>query len=92
MSAALPRRTGFGMAESVGLGFRIGFVAMLLLTVGWAVGNLRQVPADSRAVVQRFAALGDQVVALGRDRAALARLQVEVAVEPPVRTMGEGEV
>jgi NAD(P)-dependent dehydrogenase (short-subunit alcohol dehydrogenase family) len=40
-----------------------------------------------RAVVQRFAALGDQVVALGRDRAALARLQVEVAVEPPVRTM-----
>ncbi len=54
MSATVPRRAGFGMAESVGLGFRIGFVAMLLLTLGWAVSNLRQVPADSRAVVQRF--------------------------------------
>jgi len=40
-----------------------------------------------RAVVQRFAALGDQVVALGRDRAALAQLEVEVEVEPPVRTI-----
>ncbi len=33
-----------------------------------------------RAVVQRFAALGDEVVALGRDREALARLQVRTAV------------
>jgi modulator of FtsH protease HflK len=54
MSAAISRRAGFGLAESVGLGFRIAFAALLLLAVGWAVGNLRQVPADSRAVVQRF--------------------------------------
>jgi NAD(P)-dependent dehydrogenase (short-subunit alcohol dehydrogenase family) len=32
------------------------------------------------AVVQRFAALGDEVVALGRDHEALARLSVRVAV------------
>jgi NAD(P)-dependent dehydrogenase (short-subunit alcohol dehydrogenase family) len=32
------------------------------------------------AVVQRFAALGDEVVALGRDREALARLDVRTAV------------
>ena len=54
MSPAPPRRTGFGMAEGIGLGFRIAFVATLLLAVGWAIGNLRQVPADSRAVVERF--------------------------------------
>jgi modulator of FtsH protease HflK len=54
MSGASPRRSGFGMVEGIGLGFRIAFVATLLLAVGWAVGNLRQVPADSRAVVERF--------------------------------------
>lgn len=32
------------------------------------------------AVVQRFAALGDEVIALGRDREALARLDVQTAV------------
>ena len=36
------------------MGFRVGFVAVLLLTIGWAVGDLRQVPADRRAVVLRF--------------------------------------
>ncbi|MEA2737491.1 MAG: hypothetical protein QOH05_798 [Acetobacteraceae bacterium] len=46
--------TGFGLTEAVRLGFRAGFVAVLLLTVGWAVGDLRQVPPDSRAVVLRF--------------------------------------
>ena len=64
----MPRRAGFGMAESVGLGFRIGFVAMLLLTLGWAVSNLRQVPADSRAVVQRFG----QIVRVQNTRLMLA--------------------
>jgi modulator of FtsH protease HflK len=54
MSGAKSRREAFGMAEGIGLGFRVAFVATLLLAVGWAVGNLRQVPADSRAVVQRF--------------------------------------
>jgi regulator of protease activity HflC (stomatin/prohibitin superfamily) len=48
------RRGGFGLAEAVRLGFRAGFVAVLLLTVGWAIGGLRQVPSDSRAVVLRF--------------------------------------
>ncbi|MBV9422219.1 MAG: SDR family oxidoreductase [Solirubrobacterales bacterium] len=33
-----------------------------------------------RAIVERFAALGDDVVALGRDREALSRLQAEQAV------------
>ncbi len=33
-----------------------------------------------RAVVERFASLGDEVVALGRDRAALERLAAEVGV------------
>jgi NAD(P)-dependent dehydrogenase (short-subunit alcohol dehydrogenase family) len=32
------------------------------------------------AVVQRFAALGDEVIALGRDAAALARLSTKTAV------------
>jgi regulator of protease activity HflC (stomatin/prohibitin superfamily) len=47
-------RAGFGLTEAVRLGFRAGFAAVLLLTVGWAVGDLRQVPADSQAVVLRF--------------------------------------
>jgi regulator of protease activity HflC (stomatin/prohibitin superfamily) len=38
----------------VRLGFRAGFAAVLLLTIGWAIGGLRQVPPDDRAVVQRF--------------------------------------
>jgi NAD(P)-dependent dehydrogenase (short-subunit alcohol dehydrogenase family) len=32
------------------------------------------------AVVERFAALGDEVIALGRDEAALARLSTKTAV------------
>jgi len=47
-------RMGFGLTEAVRLGFRAGFVAVLLLAVGWAVGDLRQVPPDSQAVVLRF--------------------------------------
>jgi modulator of FtsH protease HflK len=50
----LRERTEFGLAEMVRLAFRVGFVAVLLLGVGWAAGGLRQVPADSQAVVQRF--------------------------------------
>ncbi|HEY1413053.1 MAG TPA: SPFH domain-containing protein [Rhodopila sp.] len=45
---------GFGLTQAVGLGFRAGFVAVLLLAVGWAVSGFRQVPPDSRAVVLRF--------------------------------------
>ena len=48
------RASGFGLTDAVRLGFRAGFVAVLLLAFGWAVSDLRQVPPDSRAVVQRF--------------------------------------
>ena len=54
MSAPAEHPSSFGLAEIVRLAFRVGFAALLLLAVGWAVGNLRQVPPDSRAVVQRF--------------------------------------
>ncbi len=46
--------TGFSLASGVRVGFRVGFAAALLLAAGWAIGDIRQVPADSRAVVQRF--------------------------------------
>jgi regulator of protease activity HflC (stomatin/prohibitin superfamily) len=48
------RSTGFGLPEVVRLCFAAGFVAALLLTVGWGVSDFRQIPSDSRAVVQRF--------------------------------------
>jgi regulator of protease activity HflC (stomatin/prohibitin superfamily) len=48
------RRPGFGLPEAVSLGFRAGFAVVVLLAVGWAIGDLRQVPPDSRAVVLRF--------------------------------------
>jgi regulator of protease activity HflC (stomatin/prohibitin superfamily) len=44
----------FGLTEAVSLAFRAGFAAVLLLAIGWAIGDLRQVPPDSRAVVLRF--------------------------------------
>ncbi len=47
-------RSDFGPAGYVRLGFRAGFAALLLLVLGWAVGGFRQVPPDSRVVVQRF--------------------------------------
>jgi regulator of protease activity HflC (stomatin/prohibitin superfamily) len=50
----LKGRPSFGLNEAVHLGFRTGFVAALLLAIGWAVSDVRQVPPDSRAVVQRF--------------------------------------
>lgn len=54
MRTKLESDTGFGLAEAVRLGFRAGFAAVLLLAIGWAISGLRQVPPDSRAVVQRF--------------------------------------
>jgi regulator of protease activity HflC (stomatin/prohibitin superfamily) len=42
------------LASSVRLGFVMLYAAVLVLGVGWASGNIRQVPPDSRAVVQRF--------------------------------------
>jgi regulator of protease activity HflC (stomatin/prohibitin superfamily) len=42
------------LASSVRLGFVMLYAAVLLLGVGWASSNWRQVPPDSRAVVLRF--------------------------------------
>jgi regulator of protease activity HflC (stomatin/prohibitin superfamily) len=42
------------LASSVWLGFVMLYAAVLLLGVGWASSNWRQVPPDSRAVVLRF--------------------------------------
>ena len=53
MSASDPAMRG-PLASSVRLGFVMLYAAVLLLGVGWASGNLRQVPPDSRAVVLRF--------------------------------------
>jgi regulator of protease activity HflC (stomatin/prohibitin superfamily) len=47
-------KPNFGLTEAVSLAFRAGFAAVLLLAIGWAIGDLRQVPPDSRAVVLRF--------------------------------------
>ncbi|HTW29804.1 MAG TPA: SPFH domain-containing protein [Acetobacteraceae bacterium] len=42
------------LAASVRLGFVMLYAAVLLLGLGWACGNLRQVPPENRAVVLRF--------------------------------------
>ena len=42
------------LASSVRIGFVMLYAAVAVLALGWATGNLRQVPPDSRAVVQRF--------------------------------------
>jgi regulator of protease activity HflC (stomatin/prohibitin superfamily) len=54
LSADPERRPGFGLTEAVRLGFRIAFLAVVLLTIGWVIGDIRQIPPDSRAVVLRF--------------------------------------
>lgn len=55
MKAGMEERpSAFGLPQAVRLGFRICFVAVVLLAAGWAVGGVRQVPPDSRAVVLRF--------------------------------------
>ena len=42
------------LAQSVGLAFRLITAATLLLALVWLCGNVREVPSDSRAVVERF--------------------------------------
>jgi len=41
-------------AQSVRLGFRFLFAAVVVMAVGWVVSGIRQVPPDSRAVVLRL--------------------------------------
>jgi membrane protease subunit HflK len=58
MSAAAPayRTTAPSppLTQSVGIAFRVLYAAILVLALGWIVGNIREVPPDSRAVVMRF--------------------------------------
>ncbi|HTH96025.1 MAG TPA: SPFH domain-containing protein [Stellaceae bacterium] len=42
------------VAQSVKLAFRALYLAVGVLAVVWATGNIRPVPSDSRAVVERF--------------------------------------
>jgi regulator of protease activity HflC (stomatin/prohibitin superfamily) len=41
-------------AQSLQIVFRVVFLGMLLLAALWSLGNIRQIPAQSRAVVLRF--------------------------------------
>jgi regulator of protease activity HflC (stomatin/prohibitin superfamily) len=54
MSALQRQPAGFALPDVVRLCFVAGFSAVLLLAVGWAIGGIRQVPPDSRAVILRF--------------------------------------
>ena len=53
---AAPSASGRGgpVQQSVRIAFLTLRVALLLLTAAWAVGNIRPVPADRRAVILRF--------------------------------------
>ena len=42
------------VVQSLRIGFRVLYVATLLLALGWTVSNCRQVPPDSQFVVLRF--------------------------------------
>jgi modulator of FtsH protease HflK len=42
------------MAQSVRISFRVLQTAIVLLAIGWACSNIREIPADSRAVVLRM--------------------------------------
>lgn len=42
------------LGQAAALAFRFLFVAVWILAAGWFVSNVRQVPADSQAVVMRF--------------------------------------
>jgi regulator of protease activity HflC (stomatin/prohibitin superfamily) len=42
------------IGQSVRIGFLVLQAALLMLAAAWALGNVRQVPADTRAVVMRF--------------------------------------
>lgn len=42
------------MGQAVTLAFRFLFIAVWVIAAGWLVSNIRQVPADSQAVVMRF--------------------------------------
>jgi regulator of protease activity HflC (stomatin/prohibitin superfamily) len=42
------------VSQSIGIGFRVLQAATVLLAIGWAVSNVRQVPSDTQAGVLRF--------------------------------------
>jgi regulator of protease activity HflC (stomatin/prohibitin superfamily) len=45
------------LGQAVALAFRFLFVAACVIAAGWFVSNIRQVPADSQAVVMRLGAV-----------------------------------
>jgi len=54
MAAPLVNGRGGPVQQSVRIAFLTLRVALLLLAAAWAVGNIRPVPADRRAVILRF--------------------------------------
>lgn len=74
------------IVQSVGIGFTVLRVAIVLLALGWVTSNLRQVPPDTQALVLRFG----QIVAAQQSGLVLAwpRPIEEVALLPgPNRQM-----
>ncbi len=61
--AAVPKPEGY-LSESLVIGFRALYAAILALAVVWAASNIRSVPSDSRAVVTRFGRI-DRVLDAG---------------------------
>ena len=47
------------IVQSIAIGFRALYVASLILALAWLATNVRQVPPDSQAVVQRFGRVVD---------------------------------
>lgn len=54
MSGARTAEPDGPVVQSIAIGFRVLYVASALLALGWLATNIRQVPADSQAVVLRF--------------------------------------
>ncbi len=42
------------VVQSIAIGFRVLYIATLLLAAGWLISGLRQVPPDSQAILTRF--------------------------------------
>lgn len=54
-AASAPLQQSDGpVSQSIGISFRVLRLATLLLALGWASSNIRQVPPDTQAVVVRF--------------------------------------
>jgi regulator of protease activity HflC (stomatin/prohibitin superfamily) len=47
------------LVQSVGIAFRLSYIATFVLALAWLASNIRQVPSDSTAVVSRFGRIVD---------------------------------